>query len=90
MSAEAELARRRAVDAERQRRWRERHGRARQEAFVAVRTAHLDVWRDLCSAERELLVDGEGSHLVYQRARPVLIEMFRDEYEAALRQAEGT
>lgn len=84
MSAEAELARRRAKDAERQRRWRQIHGKARDEAFATVRDAHLDEWRALCAAQRE--ADPDLSHnAVYRAARSVLLATYPDEYAEALR-----
>ena len=83
MSAEAELARRRAKDAERQRRWRIAHGKARYEAFGMVRDAHLDEWRALCAAQRE--ADPDLSHnAVYRAARSVLLATYPDEYVDAL------
>lgn len=90
MSAEAELARRRAVNAERQRRWRERNGPIRQAAFAALRDAHRSEWKELCALHREALVDGEGEHLVYQRARTALIANHRTEWADALAAAEAS
>ena len=84
MSAEAELARHRAKNAERQRRRRQAHGKARAEAFGMVRDAHLDEWRALCATQRE--ADPDLSHnAVYRAARSVLLATYPDEYAEALR-----
>ena len=82
VSAEAELARVRATNAERQRRWRQKHGAALTRAFAAVREAHLDEWRDLCAGYRD--ADPEASHkVVYRRARTDLLGRYPDEWAAA-------
>jgi hypothetical protein len=86
VSAEAELARVRAKNAERQRRWRQAHGAALTRAFAIVRDAHLDEWRSLCAAYRE--ADPEaGYNAIYRTARADLLRAYPDEWAAAKAEA---
>lgn len=88
MSAEAELARVRAKNAERQRRWRQKHGPALTRAFATLRAAHPDEWRELCASYRE--ADPEaGYNAIYRTARADLIGRYPDEWAAAKAQAEA-